>query len=99
MEHVSASLIILKSLVRTPIGTGEHGVGLGKKKYLVDELGANTVGLMKTIKEAIDPTNIMNPGKVRDSAFEQLYSQIVTFCCSFIQIMMMWMIREGNISP
>ncbi|KAF9532303.1 FAD-linked oxidase-like protein [Crepidotus variabilis] len=44
--------------------TGEHGVGLGKKEYLVEELGTNTVELMKTIKKAIDPLNIMNPGKL-----------------------------------
>ena len=45
-------------------GTGEHGVGIGKKEFLVEELGAGTVGLMKTIKRAIDPLGIMNPGKV-----------------------------------
>ncbi|KAH8107142.1 D-lactate dehydrogenase cytochrome oxidoreductase [Cristinia sonorae] len=44
--------------------TGEHGVGLGKKEYLYDELGEDTVELMKTVKAAIDPLNIMNPGKV-----------------------------------
>lgn len=48
------------------VGTGEHGVGVGKKEYLVDELGENTVELMKTIKKAIDPLNILNPGKVSD---------------------------------
>lgn len=45
-------------------GTGEHGVGIGKKEFLVEELGAGTVHLMKTIKQAIDPLGIMNPGKV-----------------------------------
>lgn len=45
-------------------GTGEHGVGLGKKEYLREELGVNTVELMKNIKKAVDPLNIMNPGKV-----------------------------------
>jgi D-lactate dehydrogenase (cytochrome) len=49
------------------IGTGEHGVGVGKKEYLVEELGVNTVELMRTIKRAIDPSNIMNPGKVSSS--------------------------------
>lgn len=49
------------------IGTGEHGVGVGKKEYLVEELGVNTVKLMRTIKRAIDPLNIMNPGKVSSS--------------------------------
>lgn len=45
-------------------GTGEHGVGVGKKEYLVGELGPNTVKLMRAIKDAIDPLDIMNPGKV-----------------------------------
>jgi len=44
--------------------TGEHGVGIGKKEFLVEELGEGTVGLMKTIKRAIDPLGIMNPGKL-----------------------------------
>ena len=47
------------------LGTGEHGVGVGKKEYLNEELGAGTVDLMKTIKVAVDPLNLMNPGKVR----------------------------------
>lgn len=46
-------------------GTGEHGVGIGKKEYLYEELGENTVEFMKAIKTAIDPLNIMNPEKVR----------------------------------
>jgi FAD/FMN-containing dehydrogenase len=37
---------------------------LGKKEYLVDELGLGTVELMKTIKRAIDPLGLFNPGKV-----------------------------------
>ncbi|KJA18553.1 hypothetical protein HYPSUDRAFT_205241 [Hypholoma sublateritium FD-334 SS-4] len=44
--------------------TGEHGVGLGKKEYLQEELGVNTIELMKNIKKAVDPLNIMNPGKL-----------------------------------
>ncbi|KAI8376133.1 uncharacterized protein BYT42DRAFT_573531 [Radiomyces spectabilis] len=44
--------------------TGEHGVGYGKKEYLPAELGEGTVELMRTVKRAIDPKNIMNPGKV-----------------------------------
>ncbi|KAF8625917.1 hypothetical protein AX17_006643 [Amanita inopinata Kibby_2008] len=44
--------------------TGEHGVGIGKKEYLVQELGAGTVELMKTIKRAIDPLGLFNPGKL-----------------------------------
>ena len=59
----SASLEFTKFFLLV-IGTGEHGVGVGKKEYLVEELGVNTVELMRTIKRAIDPLNIMNPGKV-----------------------------------
>ncbi|KAL1723651.1 FAD-linked oxidase-like protein [Schizophyllum commune] len=44
--------------------TGEHGVGIGKRKYLVEELGEGTVRLMKTIKDSIDPLNLFNPGKL-----------------------------------
>ncbi len=43
--------------------TGEHGVGQGKMKYLEREHGAG-LQLMRTIKRAIDPKNIMNPGKI-----------------------------------
>lgn len=50
-----------------PLGTGEHAVGLGKKKYLAEELGEGTVALMKTIKAALDPHNLLNPGKVGSS--------------------------------
>lgn len=46
------------------LGTGEHGVGVGKREFLVEELGAGTVELMKTIKRAIDPLGLFNPGKV-----------------------------------
>ena len=44
--------------------TGEHGIGLHKIGYLVDEAGAGAVAMMRSIKLALDPKNIMNPGKV-----------------------------------
>lgn len=46
--------------------TGEHGIGVGKKKYLEAQFGAGAVGLMGTIKCAMDPLNILNPGKIVD---------------------------------
>ena len=45
-------------------GTGEHGVGMGKREYLYEELGEGTVEIMKTIKRTLDPLNLFNPGKV-----------------------------------
>ena len=44
--------------------TGEHGIGLHKMDFLVTEAGAGAVAMMRTIKHALDPKNIMNPGKV-----------------------------------
>jgi D-lactate dehydrogenase (cytochrome) len=43
--------------------TGEHGIGLGKIDFLVAEHG-EAVSLMRSIKQAFDPANIMNPGKM-----------------------------------
>ncbi|TIU43078.1 MAG: FAD-binding oxidoreductase, partial [Mesorhizobium sp.] len=43
--------------------TGEHGIGQGKVGFLRHELG-HGVEVMRTIKQALDPLNIMNPGKI-----------------------------------
>nr|WP_315849616.1 FAD-linked oxidase C-terminal domain-containing protein [uncultured Rhodoferax sp.] len=44
--------------------TGEHGVGLHKQGFLVEETGNGAVDMMRTIKRALDPHNILNPGKI-----------------------------------
>lgn len=44
--------------------TGEHGVGQGKRKYLEAELGSAALATMAVLKHALDPDNILNPGKI-----------------------------------
>ena len=44
--------------------TGEHGIGLHKQGFLIDEAGAGAVAVMRSLKAALDPRNIMNPGKI-----------------------------------
>ncbi|CAB3390881.1 FAD-binding oxidoreductase [Kyrpidia spormannii] len=61
-EEVNAA-IVRYALERGGTCTGEHGVGLGKRKYLPEEHG-EAVELMRGIKALIDPKGIMNPGKV-----------------------------------
>ena len=58
-------LLIKKALELNGTITGEHGVGLHKKEYLLEEHGDN-IPVMKMIKRSIDQNNIMNPGKIFD---------------------------------
>lgn len=44
--------------------TGEHGVGITKKRFLPDEIGETQIDLMRGIKAVFDPLNILNPGKI-----------------------------------
>lgn len=46
--------------------SAEHGIGLMKKKYLRDTLGDVHINVMKAVKQALDPSNVMNPGKIFD---------------------------------
>ena len=60
-----SDLLIKKTLELNGTITGEHGVGLHKKEYLIKEHGDN-IPIMKSIKRTLDPNNIMNPGKIFD---------------------------------
>jgi D-lactate dehydrogenase (cytochrome) len=44
--------------------TGEHGIGLGKRESLESQVGGERIELMRSVKRAFDPGNILNPGKV-----------------------------------
>ena len=44
--------------------SGEHGIGVAKMKYLGNEIGETGLGLMRSIKNALDPTHMLNPGKL-----------------------------------
>ncbi len=59
MDEVFRAAVELKGSI-----TGEHGVGTSKAKYLDMELGLETIAYMQTIKTALDPLNILNPGKI-----------------------------------
>jgi D-lactate dehydrogenase (cytochrome) len=68
-EEVKRVEIFVERLVERALAmegtcTGEHGVGQGKMKYLEREHGAGAVELMRVLKRSIDPSNIMNPGKM-----------------------------------
>ncbi|KAF7376921.1 FAD-binding protein [Mycena sanguinolenta] len=56
--------MVVRAIALDGTCTGEHGVGLGKREFLVEELGAGTVALMKAIKRTVDPAGLFNPGKL-----------------------------------
>ena len=55
--------LVMRALDMDGTCTGEHGVGVGKMKYLEAEHGAG-LSVMRTLKKALDPDNILNPGKI-----------------------------------
>lgn len=58
--------IVDYALARGGTCTGEHGVGMGKARFLARE-HADSLDLMRTLKQTLDPQNILNPGKVFES--------------------------------
>jgi D-lactate dehydrogenase (cytochrome) len=67
--EVAAGMAFVDRLVRRAIAfggtcTGEHGIGQSNRKYLSLEFNDATLGMMRAIKGALDPHNIMNPGKI-----------------------------------
>jgi D-lactate dehydrogenase (cytochrome) len=58
------SRMVARAIAMDGTCTGEHGVGLHKMDFLIQEHGADAIDVMRAIKHALDPGNIMNPGKI-----------------------------------
>jgi D-lactate dehydrogenase (cytochrome) len=56
--------LVARAIAMGGTSTGEHGIGLGKREFLEAEHGAAAVATMRAVKRALDPKNLMNPGKV-----------------------------------
>jgi D-lactate dehydrogenase (cytochrome) len=56
--------LVRRALAMGGTCTGEHGIGVGKQQFLIEEAGEPAVSLMRQIKASLDPHNILNPGKI-----------------------------------
>lgn len=56
--------VVKRALAMEGTCTGEHGIGIGKQQFLVAEHGEGAVDVMRTLKHALDPDNLLNPGKI-----------------------------------
>jgi len=56
--------IVARALALGGSCSGEHGVGIGKREFLEQEHGAETLAVMRSVKQALDPRGILNPGKM-----------------------------------
>ncbi|KAM9376416.1 putative D-lactate dehydrogenase, mitochondrial isoform 2-T2 [Pholidichthys leucotaenia] len=62
--HLFTERLARRALAVDGTCTGEHGVGLGKRALLREEVGLSAIQVMQTLKDALDPKNLMNPGKI-----------------------------------
>jgi D-lactate dehydrogenase (cytochrome) len=58
------SRMVARAIAMDGTCTGEHGVGMHKMEFLVQEHGADAIDTMRAIKHVLDPKNLMNPGKI-----------------------------------
>ena len=56
--------VVERALAMEGTCTGEHGIGLGKKKFMVREHGEDAIDVMRALKQALDPDDLLNPGKI-----------------------------------
>ncbi|WP_300318586.1 FAD-linked oxidase C-terminal domain-containing protein [Accumulibacter sp.] len=56
--------LVERALVMSGTCTGEHGVGIGKTRFMVREHGSDALAVMRAIKAALDPFQLLNPGKI-----------------------------------
>lgn len=62
--HSFAQRLAERAIMMDGTCTGEHGIGLGKRQYMALEHGAGALVVMRAIKQALDPFDLMNPGKI-----------------------------------
>ncbi len=65
-----SDMVVRRAIEMGGTSTGEHGVGRGKREYMVTEHGESSVEAMRTIKRALDPKDTLNPGKIFPETIE-----------------------------
>ena len=66
--HTFSNRLVERAISMEGTCTGEHGIGFGKKRYMALEHGDAALKVMRAVKQALDPLNLMNPGKVLPDA-------------------------------